>query len=708
MTDILTLSQRLERKLEPKPWYIQLLRSLLIWVINVAAIQIAIALMPGVTTSTGWGGIFVFAALIAILNASIRPFLVKFTLPITMATLGLITLVINGGIFLLAGWLFPVIQFNSFWQAIWLSIVVTLITWLMHVILSVDDSDSYYYSVVKRMGLKRQEESKHSDTPGHFYFEIDGLSRPILQKALAAGAMPTLQQLLNETHTVLEWETDLATQTCSSQLGILHGNNKNAVGFRWYDRAKQKMFTASNPRFVAAHEAEISDGKGLLSNNGASIGNMFTGDATITAFTTSASGRKDKTNPYDPLSYYFINPFNYVHTLAMVIWEVILEFRDFKLQEKEQREPRVHRGWESAIMRAFMCIIVPDIAIQTAIGELYSGRDTIYMTYAGYDELSHLSGLDRPEVMRGLNRADRALFFLLLAMKESPRPYNLVILSDHGQTMGWTFKHEYGTAFADVVKNACKPDSDMREMAGVDEVGIVVGDILSDIRKSFRSKISLDIFRKVTGFFSKTVESDDDVFVVDTTARKQPNKQEQVSASGFDDLPEILLQTGGNIGMIYFTKEKKQLDLAQISEREPKLIPTIAAHPGVSIVMVASAHGPLVIGKKGKKYLDWDGTGTEKIVGSEPLWMYTSNAARHLRRVAKYTTCPEILVLSKYDPETEQVLGFEPQCGAHGALGGPQNRPFLAYPRKFKLASKDKIIGAENIHRQLMQWQKAS
>lgn len=702
MDDTITLSQRLAQRVRPKPWYVQLWRLLIIWLINAVALQLAIFFLPGVTTTAQWSGIFLFTLLIAALNAFVRPTLVKLTLPITMMTLGFVTFFINGFMFIVANWLLPILQFGSLWQAVLLSFVMTLITWLGHVLLSIDDTDSYYYSVVQRMGKAHRTEKAVTDTPGFLYFEIDGLSAPVLQEALASGVMPTLQQLLDESHRLVEWETDLPAQTCSSQLGILHGNNRNAIGFRWYDRSQGRMFTASNPTFVDSHEQKITDGKGLLSHNGASIGNMFTGDAAITAFTTSASGRKQKTNPYDPLSYYFINPYNYVHTVVMVLWEILLEFKDDWLQERQDRRPRIKRDFKSALMRAFMCRIVPDIAIQTAIGELYAGRDAIYLTYAGYDEMSHLAGLNRPESLRALRHADRALLYLLLAIKESPRPYQIVLLSDHGQSMGWTFEHLFNTSFGEVVKAGCTPDADMREMAGVDEVGIVIGDILTDIRKSLRSKLSLDLFWGIVKTFSRSTPGNDAV-VVDTAATRDL----VTSTSGFDDLPNILLQVGGNLAMIYFTDNDTQLELTEIVRRQPKLVATLAAHPGISLVMVKSAHGPLVLSRDGMSYLDWDGSGERTSIGKDPLTLFGPHTAQHLLRVAAATTCPDILALSAYDSQAETIVGFEPQCGAHGGLGGPQNRPFLLYPRSLAHTDK-KIVGAEQIHHQLMAWQRQS
>ena len=76
--------------------------------------------------------------------------------------------------------------------------------------------------------------------------------------------------------------------TSASQAGILHGNNDGIPAFRWYERDRQKLMVSSNPDDAAEIVRRVSNGEGLLSNNGASICNLMTGDATRAYVTTGA------------------------------------------------------------------------------------------------------------------------------------------------------------------------------------------------------------------------------------------------------------------------------------------------------------------------------------------------------------------------------------------------------------------------------------
>ena len=70
--------------------------------------------------------------------------------------------------------------------------------------------------------------------PGVLFLEIDGLARPVLERAMPEGYVPTLARWLETgSHRLVGWETDLSSQTSASQAGILHGNNHNIPAFRW-------------------------------------------------------------------------------------------------------------------------------------------------------------------------------------------------------------------------------------------------------------------------------------------------------------------------------------------------------------------------------------------------------------------------------------------------------------------------------------------
>ena len=78
----------------------------------------------------------------------------------------------------------------------------------------------------------------------------------------------------------------------------------------------------------------------------------------------------------------------------------------------------------------------------------------MYATFASYDEVAHHSGLERPDTLEALRKLDRQFGRIARARRYAPRPYEIVVLSDHGQTQGATFKQRNGYGLEDLVRRS--------------------------------------------------------------------------------------------------------------------------------------------------------------------------------------------------------------------------------------------------------------
>lgn len=94
--------------------------------INTLAIILAAYVLPGIDVEDSWRA-FLVAALLAVLNVTVKPLLIIFTIPITILTLGLFLLVINAVIILIAGSIIPGFTVTGFWWALLFSIVMSVI-----------------------------------------------------------------------------------------------------------------------------------------------------------------------------------------------------------------------------------------------------------------------------------------------------------------------------------------------------------------------------------------------------------------------------------------------------------------------------------------------------------------------------------------------------------------------------------------------------
>ena len=96
-------------------------------IISALAVIITSLILPGVHINSPLTGVIV-AAVLAVLNAIIKPILVILTIPITVITLGLFLLVINAAIILLASYLVDGFNVQDFWTALFFSIILSLVT----------------------------------------------------------------------------------------------------------------------------------------------------------------------------------------------------------------------------------------------------------------------------------------------------------------------------------------------------------------------------------------------------------------------------------------------------------------------------------------------------------------------------------------------------------------------------------------------------
>jgi len=672
-------------------------RILIIWFIQTVALLTMAFFMDSVQIDS-IATAFAVTAVIGLLNALLWPILSYIIVPFAVLTLGIGALILNGFIVWLAHYFVPGFTLVDFWSAFWLSLGMAAINIILSTLLTIDDDHSWSRNQVKRR-MKRMEHPEPIDVPGIFFLEIDGLSQPVLQKAIDDGFMPTLKRWLDEgTHVITGWETDTSSQTSASQAGILHGDNSNIPAFRWFDKASGEIVASSNTKILPILEEERSDGNGLLSDNGASRGNLLSGDAPYVMNT--ASTLRDRTRFHtSEFQAYFANPYNVSRTFLLFFWDVILEIRQFRSARKNNVQPildKHHRGGAYPLIRAVMTILMRELNIYTLIGDMFAGRPSAYATFVGYDEIAHHSGVLDPGAFDVLHKLDQQFARLESVIADAPRPYHLVILSDHGQTGGATFLQRYGKTLEEFVQELMTDEHEVETPVDSSESYGTLNAFLTDTITNASSGVSSLVSRL---FKSKTYDGEvmlgpegHEIRQEERDERKGIEKEEK------EEHPDIYALASGNLGLISFTKWPERMTMEEIDETFPAVLPGLAAHEGIGFLMVRSEeHGAVVIGADGKYFLEDD-----RIEGQNPLANFGPRAADHLRRTNSFPNCPDILVNSFYDPETKQGAAFEELVGFHGGMGGMQTQPFILHP--VELPVDGEIIGAGEVYQLCKGW----
>ena len=630
-------------------------RSLIVFIGNILGIYLISYLGLGVEVSE-FGSVTLLVIFISLINAILWPILTRIAMPFLVLTFGVGTLILNGLLLQIFGPLFGIEIKGA--AMILVPLAMAAVTTILSSLITIEDDSSYYRAVLRDAEKKRKTEIK--DYPGVIIIEIDGLAYEVLCEAIERGDMPTVKAMIESNdYTLRMWETDLSSQTGASQAGILHGNNEGIVAFRWIEKSNgNQMMQCSGMTKVPELEERISDGNGLLVDNGASRSNLFSGDTDNVIFTFSKI--TDFKKLYNKAWYsVFSNPNNFARIIALFLADIIREIWSQLVHSIKNVRPRIRRGIVYIPTRAATNVFMREINTATLIGDMMVGDvDVAYSTYLGYDEIAHHSGVRDNDAWFALREMDKQIRHLTEANKYCPRNYQFVIQSDHGQTNGATFTQRYGETFEDFVKSLLPED--------------------------------MSVFAKMN--------SNEDHFAGDYTPFSRKNKKikkEQEEEQELSD-SEVIVLASGNLAMIYLTQWSQRLTYEELNSYFPELIPGIIENEYVGFILVKSQeHGDLAIGKNGTYYLD-----SGKIEGENPLEGFGDNIARHLKRTSSFEHTPDILVNSFYDEEADEVCAFEELVGSHGGAGGDQSKPFILYPSSWKV-SDEEIVGAENIYKLL-------
>lgn len=612
------------------------------------------AWLPGFTIDS-WRDAFLAGLVIGLVNAVVWPALAFLVVPLSVLTLGLGAIMLNA-VFVLwvLEWL-PGIAIDGFWQALAIVLALAIVSTAISSALALDD-DAWFDERMSRQARRRSKGATVTDIPGIVFIQLDGVAHAVLKRALRSGDAPTLHRWIRDrSHELIGWETGWSSQTGVSQCGILHGSTSDMPAFRWVDKSTGKVVVSNHPASAAQIERDHSDGNGLLSHNGSSYGNLFTGDAERSVLTMNGAGRRKEGRIGAGYFGYFARPGQATRTLLASIAEIARERRAAGRQRRHGVEPRVERGWVYALLRTFTTIITRDVSVQGVVNDMCEGRAAIYVDMLGYDEVAHHSGPERVDALAVLRDLDRQLARIERVTRWTPRPYELVVLSDHGQTQGATFEQRTGETLTELVSRLC-------------------------------------------GETAASGDSDAEAGRTESTAwLRQAGNPTGSDEADVGDAPVVL--GSGSLGLISFPWIPERATREEIDARYPALITGLATHPEIGFVLVATESGSsLVLGAAGTRDL-----GTGEVTGDDPLVPFGPRAVEQVSQVDRYRTVADLMVNSRYDAALEELPAFEDQVSSHGGLGGPQTHPFLLYPRRLT-APAEPIFTSPAMYRVLKGW----
>nr|WP_229852489.1 phage holin family protein [Streptomyces albospinus] len=653
-----------------------LLRVLAVWTVSSLTLLALTAVLPDFRLQSAGGDSLTRTALAAalgagafgLLSALVWPLLVRALLLVPALVLGLLVFFLNGSLLLVALDLVPVGRgYTTPGTAVIVAAVMSAASSATSAFLAVRNDEAYRRRLVRLAGRRgrRAGAAPGPATPGTVFLQLDGVGHDLL-RAATRGERPLMETVARWTggsHRLTPWRTDWSSQTGASQLAILHGSNEDLPAFRWYEKETGQLIVSNRPTGAAELQRraiERTGDGGLLAYDGASRGNLFSGGADQVALVMSVAARRGRYNRSRAGYFaYFSDPANATRTAVSFAAEVVREIAQSLRSRCRRERPRVGRGGLYPVIRAFATVVERDVVVAAVVGDMLAGRTAVYADLVAFDEVAHHSGPAHRDTHQVLRRLDRCIALIAEAARHAPRRYRIVLLSDHGQSPGATFRERFGLSLGDLVRAGC---------------GLPVP------RRAGRTPSGAEARE---------------------AARAALGRPEGTDGGHGGSQPVVL--ASGNLGLVSFPDVPGRITREELDRRYPALLGTLAQHPGIGFLLVRSAeHGAVALGTDGGElHLD-----TGRVIGSDPLAPFGAGAADAVRRTDRFPHVADLMINSACDPATGEVHAFEEQIGSHGGLGGAQSHPFLLWPVELTPPVPDgaPLVGAEHVHQVLRRW----
>jgi endonuclease/exonuclease/phosphatase family metal-dependent hydrolase len=271
--------------------------------------------------------------------------------------------------------------------------------------------------------------------PGLVLIQIDGLSRPQMEEALARGRLPFLERLIDRHgYRIYSQYSGLPSSTPSVQGELFYGVKCAVPAFSFYDRQTRRIFRMFQPRSAEEMERRLMDRGQPLLAGGSAYCDIFSGGAAETNFCFSKLGFSSLFHPriaWSSVLILTLHAYSLFRAAALIVVEFFLAiidcFRGIISGSDLAKEIKFIPS------RVGVSILMREMATIGAILDVARGLPIIHLDFIGYDEQSHRRGPSSRFAHWSLKGIDDAIQRIWRAAHRSQRrDYDVWIYSDHG------------------------------------------------------------------------------------------------------------------------------------------------------------------------------------------------------------------------------------------------------------------------------------
>ena len=525
------------------------------------------------------------------------------------------------------------------------------------------------YYRLKYLPFARERRDRRTE-PGRGFIgiQIDALAFEDLERAMAAGHLPFLRRLVErDGWTLRRYPAGLPSATPAAQAAIFHGTKARIPAFRFYEKAEHRVIIGSQTSSMQFIRDRLPD-HGVL-DGGSSYVNLYDGGADRAVWTLSDRNRRPFLQNLGGGRVLLLLLLHPIRTLRMVFVAVLEYFREERDRLISQIQGHAtHYWWYLPFLHIGTNVVLRELQTLAILLDVHIGVPAIYSTYNAYDEFAHHFGPGSRTAYKSLRALDRRIKEIFKSVNRIPgRPYDIYILSDHGQTPSIPYRVRYGETLGDTIERAVERDVYSLARSGEyapprEAVEFLVGEL-----EPVASASSLPT-RKAGLGLGLWLRRHYNVFPLVAEVVRPLEEHDMV------------VTYSSSLAHVYWTEPTRALSFDEIREDPDRraLYYFLVAHRGIGVVLTRLLDGVHAESPDGRALITPDGR-VEVLTGEDPLALFAPGAPEKeaILHLMGLENAGDLVLFGAYDPEQDIQVCFDDQVGAHGALGGRQFWPFF-------------------------------
>ncbi len=486
-----------------------------------------------------------------------------------------------------------------------------------------------YETLARQIGRPLLPQDGHC---GFIILQIDGLAYDHLVQAMEAGYLPYFRRMVREGHWRLSrWCCGLPSTTPAVQAAILFGTQEDVPGFRWYDKARRESFVAKRPAQVQMLQERLKNGRVGILLGGSSYVNMFDGDADLALFTLASIHPRfffESIRGIGLLLFFLLSPLRVLRVLFLTLTGYLRALW-WRFLATVRRRPIRSFGLLSPLLAALVNALFTEAQTFGVILDIYRGVPSIYTNFNAYDEVAHAFGPTDPaafsmlrDVDRRIRQIDQARQRVLRDPYRRGRPYDLYILSDHGNAPAVPFAWRVGQSLGQFIASQLG-DVSLDEVFSRPGYAEAKARYLMDELEALEGRLPPAVARVVRALrrsLDRRVPPDREAEEYDLTRRE-----------------DVVVRVSGPLAHVYFNVIPRPLDLIEVALLYPHLLDRLMEMEEIGWIVGRAGDRAVVLGPSGGRAVV-DRAGEVDIVPPDPLSLYGQREflARQVYRLATY------------------------------------------------------------------------